>query len=136
VRWDFIVEHWLARLVADPALISVMGSGSGWIGPSQASKPVKVPSIEYTLVYDTEAELFNRIGVQVDLWARGLAKAGQIERRVRRLTHRTVAQELGGERLWMRYQDSRTLDYPNDPGVFHRQVDFEFEAVVEEPATP
>jgi hypothetical protein len=129
MRWDYFIEFWTARLLADPALVSVMGSASGWIYPAQSARPVTVPSVEYTLITDTESELFNPIGIQVDLWARGIKKAAQIERRIRVLTHGDTGQDLGGERVWMRYRDARTLDYPSDAGVIHRTLDFEFEAV-------
>lgn len=131
MRWDFVIEFWTAELLADPALISVMGASTGWIYPGQSARAVTIPSIEYTLIYDREAELFNTIGIQVDLWARGIKKAGQIERRIRTLTHHDTAIELGGERLWKRFVDGRTLDYPAEAGVIHRSLDFEFEAARE-----
>lgn len=129
MRWDFIIEHWTALLLADAALVSVMGSASGWIYPADSSKPVRTPSIQYTLLYDTEGELWNRVGVQADLFIRGKKKAAQVERRVRILTHHDTAVELGGERLWMRFQDARAIEFPSDAEVVHRALDFEFEAV-------
>lgn len=134
MRWDYVIEFWTARLLADAALTSVMGY-SGFVYPGQAARPVKVPSIEYLMMGDVEEELFNPIQVQVDFWARGIKKAAQIERRIRVLTHSDVAQDLGGERMWLRYQDARTTDYPADPGVVHRILDFQFEPIREKYAT-
>jgi hypothetical protein len=128
MRWDYFIEFWTARLLADPALVSVMGRAA-FIYPAQSARAVIVPSIEYTLISDTESELFNPIGIQVDLWAKGIKKAAQVERRIRVLTNGDVGQDLGGERVWMQYRDARTLDYPKDAEVIHRTLDFEFEAV-------
>jgi hypothetical protein len=136
VRWDFCVEHWTARLLADAALVSVMGSASGWIAPAQAARPVKIPSIEYGVLTDVEEELFNPFELQVDFWARGLKKAAQIERRIRLLTHSDVAQELGGERMWIQYQDGQQLDYPAEPGVVHKFAIVRFEVIREKYLTP
>lgn len=131
MRWDFVFEHWTARLLADPALQSVMGADSGWIHPAQSSRPVGVPSIEYLIIGDVETELFNPISVQVDFWAVGIKKAAQIERCIRRLTHSDVGQDLGGERMWLRYQDGRMVDYVADTKVVHKILTFEFEPVRE-----
>lgn len=130
MRWDFVIEHWITRLQADASLVSLMNS-SAFIYASGAAKPVKVPSIEYMIVGDREDELFNPIQVQVDFWQRGIKKAAQTERRIRLLTHSDVGQDLGGERLWMRYLESRTTEYPAEPGVVHKILDFLFEPVRE-----
>jgi hypothetical protein len=130
MRWDFVIEHWITRLQADAALVSLMNS-SVFVFPGQAFKAVKIPSIEYSIVGDREEELFNPIQVQVDFWQRGIKKAAQTERRIRMLTHSDVGQDLAGERLWMRYLDSRTTEYPAELGVVHKVLDFLFEPMRE-----
>jgi len=135
MRWDFVIEHWTARLIGDAALTSVLGA-SGLIYPAQASRPVKVPSVEYQLLGDRETENFNPLSVQVDFWAKGIKKAAQIERRIRILTHRDVAQDLGGERMWLQYIDGRSLEYPAEPGVEHRSLDFLFTPLREQLLVP
>jgi hypothetical protein len=126
VRWDQLLPPWIALLEDDGELVASLGGSH--IYPAQASRAVVIPSIEYQMISDREAELFGTIALQVDYWARGIAKAGEIERRLRTLLHHDVAFVLGGERLWSRYVDSRTLSYPADPGVLHRALDFEIEA--------
>jgi hypothetical protein len=102
----------------------VTALGGEHIYPAQASRPVRVPSVEYTLpFFDREEENHNPIDIQVDYWARGVARAATIEARIRALTHRDTARELGGYRMWTLYLDSRSHDYPADPGVFHRSLD-------------
>jgi len=127
MRWDALLEGWTARMLADATLVGLLGGDH--LYPGQASRPVRVPSVEYLMVGDRESELFNQVAVQVDLWARGITLAAQIERRIRALTHADVGQDLDGERVWLRYREGRTVDYPADPGVIHRVLEFEFEAV-------
>lgn len=127
MRWDFFIQHWTARLLNDNALVSVMGRAD-FITPAQSSRPVEVPSIEYTLVTDTESELWNAVTIQVDTWAKGWVKSAQIERRLRIITSLDVGQDLGGERVWIKHQDSRTIDYNTDTKTVHRTHDFLFEA--------
>ena len=123
MRWDFVVIEWADRLAGDAAFMSLC---QGNWRVASASTPVKIPSVEYLMTGDTESENFNAIRVQVDIFARGIRNAGLIEKRVRLLTHRDVGQVLGGERMWLQYQDARTVDFPSDPGVIHRIVDFQF----------
>lgn len=127
MRWDEILEAWTDRLAADPALLQLLGGVH--IYPAAAGRAVRVPSLEYLLLTDREDELFNPIGVQVDLFARGTKAAAQLERRVRVLTHHDVAQELAGERMWLQYLDGRSVSYEAEPGVVHRVLDFEFKPV-------
>ena len=129
MRWDSVVVGWLARLNADAALTQALGGSH--VYPAQASKPVRIPSVEYLIAYDTEGEWTNRIGFQVDYWATGVHQAKTIERRLRRLTHYDTAQYLDGERLWFRYVNGRTVEYTAAPGVVHRILDFECECVRE-----
>lgn len=118
---------WVERLNADAQLTALLGGEH--IYPASASRPVRVPSMEWILLYDTEDEWTNPIGVQWDFWARGIRVAGLIEKRLRLLSHADYGQELGGERLWLRYRDGRSLEYPKEPGVVHRALDFEVEPV-------
>ena len=130
MRWDELLPAWVARLLADPELVDLL-EGEGAIYPAQAARPVRIPSVEYLTVLDRESELFNPVGLQVDVFARGLDLEARIERRIRMLSHHDTRQDLDGERVWLRYLDSRTVDFPSDPGVVHRILDFELEAIRE-----
>lgn len=130
MMWDKVVPAWLDLLEADAVLAAALGldaDGGIPIYPAQAARPVRVPSVEwFGPVVDIEGETFNPITVQVDYWARGVAKAAAIERRIREITHRDTARVVGGYRMWTQYEDSRSHDYPADPGVIHRSLDFMF----------
>lgn len=128
--WDVVVEDWLAQLVADTDLVAVLGADIATrITMAGSSLPVTVPSVQYLPIYDFEAENFNRFALQVDFWARGSADARLIESRLRVLTHRDVSYELGGRSIWSRFLDARSIQYPREPGVIHRSLDFEFETL-------
>ena len=125
MMWDQVIPDWLDLLEADAALLAALGGSH--IYPAQASRPVGIPSVEWFMVSDIEEENFNPFIVQVDIWARGVPKAATIEKRIRLLTHRDTARELGGHRMWTRYLESRQHDYPAEAGVVHRSMDFLFE---------
>lgn len=127
MKWDYVAEYWIARLLADDPLRSVMGYDA-FVYDSDAPRKERVPSIEYTILGDRETENFNPILVQVDLFLRGAKKAAQAERRVRTLTHNDAWQQLGSEWLSMRYLDRRSINYP-EPGVKHTALDFLWEPV-------
>lgn len=127
MRWDTVLPLLVARWNADSALTTALGGEH--IYPANASRPVRIPSIEYLVLGQPEGESFGIIRLRVDFWAKGIALAGVIEKRLYVLTHRDVAQVLGTERMWLRFQDGRTLDYEADPGVTHRALDFEIETV-------
>lgn len=122
MRWDDVVEKWLARLFDDAALMSLLNGRK--IFPASVNNPVIVPSVEYFMLYDREEEWLNVIGFQVDFWAK-LKTAAQIERRLRLLTHNDVSQDFEGERFWFQYRDARSIEFPSQPGVAHRALDFE-----------
>ena len=127
MRWDAVIPDWVERLLADVQLVQHLEGRH--IYPANANRPVKVPSVEYMMIGDRPTEIFSEIQVQVDVFAKGLRVAGLIEKRIRLLTHKDVAQELGNERMWLQYQDSRQVAFPSDPGVVHRILDFQFTPV-------
>lgn len=130
MMWPEVLRAYETLLIEDPGLAAELGTDSHGLVPvyqAQSSRPARVPSVEYTLpLFDLEEENFNPFDVQVDYWARGFEQAATIEFRIRALTHRDTARELGGYRLWTLYLDSRSHEYPADPGVYHRSLDIRF----------
>lgn len=129
MRWDFAITEWRNRLVSDTNLMALLprdDENKVPIYPASSARKVTVPSVDYRIITDTIDENFNDLTLQVDLWAEGIRVAGLIERRIRMLSHKDVYQVLGGERWLLQYEDGRTLDFPSDPGVIHRALDFHF----------
>lgn len=124
MRWDVIIAAWLERLLADAPLTSALDGNN--VFPASANRPVGIPSVEYLFIGDREEELFNPFQIQVDFWCRGIKLAARVEQRLRLLSHKDTMQELGGEQLWITYLDGRQIEYPADPGVIHKSIDFEF----------
>lgn len=128
MMWDVVLEDWVALLSNDATLRTLLGGAH--IYPAQTSSAVRIPSVEWSLVSDVEEETHNPVVVQVDYWAK-VSQAPAIERRIRNLTHRDTARELGGNRMWTRYLESREHEYPADRSVMHRSLDFEFKPLRE-----
>jgi hypothetical protein len=128
MMWQRVIPAWIAVLKADTALATALGGNH--IYPAQAGRVARIPSVEYTLpLTDVEADALNRITIQVDYWARGVSAAATIEARLRTVTHSDTPRTMGTLKLWSRYVDSRTHEYPAEPGVTHRSLDFLFEVV-------
>ena len=128
MRWDSVMESLTARWLEDSALRSIMNY-KDFVFEGEAGRAVKIPSIEYAIVGDTEEETFNPIDIQVDSWIEGVRKAAQIERRLKWLTHSPVAQELDGERMWLTYRGRRRGSYTAKPGITHTILFFEAKPV-------
>lgn len=126
MRWDDVIQVWLDRLATDAALVDALNDRP--LTPANAAEPVTIPSADYSFIYEDEGELFVRFGVQVTIFA-PIGRAAVIESRIRQITHRDVSYDLGGLRLWSRFIDARSTDYPAQRGVIQRSVDFEFEII-------
>lgn len=125
---DQLMKGWLARLNADEELEDLLG-GTGRIVVASASQAVTIPSVEWMLYGDTEGESFNRVFVRLDLFIKGAVLCGDVEARIRAISHRDTSQMIGTIRGWIRYLDKRDMDFPSQPGVVHRALDFSLEAV-------
>lgn len=127
-RWAVVMERWLARLNGSASITAIIGSAGFY--PMSAARPAVIPSVEYLVYGDRETELFNLVSVRMHLYVRGQAAAIALEGAIRDLSHSDVEQDLGaGIRGWIRYSDGRDIDYPSEPGVVHRALDFDLETV-------
>lgn len=126
MRWDVVVPAVVAALEADAALIAELGGEN--IEHMESNEAREIPSIRYTMIYDTEEEVMNPIGVQVDYWARNIEQAFVIEKRIRTVLSTPVRRVFGGIEMLTQYVDGRDMDDPQ-PGVVHRSLDFRFEPV-------
>lgn len=133
MRWDDVARAVVAALAADTVLTTALGTdadGDVPIYPANANRAVRVPSVEWFMVFDRYDESLNPMLMQVDYWAKGQASAVTIEARIRAVLHSDVRRTFAGVDCATLYDDSRTHDHP-DPGVVHRSLDFRFEPVRE-----
>lgn len=131
MRWDAVVEAATGALNADSALTTELGTDADGlipIYPANSSRPVRIPSIEFSLLFDRLGESLNPLGIQFDYFALTLTSAVLIEGRLRAVLHRDVRRSFAGTDCATLYDDSRDHPYPK-PGVVHRSLDFRFEPV-------
>lgn len=128
MTWDEVMESGILPLLeGDAQLLTALG-GEPHIYAAQATRPVRIPSVEWQLTDDVVTEVFNPLEVQFDYWANSMAQARAIEGRLRKLLHRDVRRTLGGINMSTLYVDSFTHEYPQ-PGITHRSLRFRFEPV-------
>jgi hypothetical protein len=129
MQWDAVMLDAIVPLwEGDAALVAALGGKRIYMMGS--NRPVQIPSVEWLPIADTLTEAFNPVTIQVDYFATSTTQAFAIERRLRVLTHRETMRVLGDMKLWTRYAESNTNDYPK-PGVIHRSLRFLLEPVRE-----
>ena len=126
MKWPSVVKDAVAALHLDGQLVAALGGEH--VYPSQASRPVRIPSVEWTLVDNREDEVMEGVLVQFDYWAPSMAAAVAIEARIRAVLGSDVRRVFRGTEMATLYRDSRTHQYP-EPGIVHRSLDFYFEPV-------
>lgn len=122
MMWDHAMERILDLIRNDPAMTAIIGDQIRMAGPNDQA----IPGLEYTLLTDTEGELWAPMKVQFDLWTANAAIARQGERRLRQLLHHNLPQTLGDMRLWMQYRDAASLATPSRSNFVGRGLRFEF----------
>lgn len=113
-------------LEGDAVLVATLGGKHIYAG--QASRPVRIPSVEWVLTDDALTEVFNPLEAQFDYWAKNMEQAQIIESRLRFWLHRDTRRVLAGINMSTLYVDSFTHEYPQ-PGIMHRSLRFRFEPV-------
>lgn len=88
-----------------------------------------VPSVEMTLIADTERELVNVITIQFDLWFNDWDHLLEAERLIRQNVSSSLPMTLNGVGpMWALYRGSRTLGPPDDD-TYNRSFDIRYEAI-------
>lgn len=64
MMWDAVLERAIARIKGNEVLAEIFGDNVRMAGTGD----LKVPSVEFTLLSDTNTELWTPILVQFDLW--------------------------------------------------------------------
>ena len=126
MRWPAVMQAVVTALNADAALVAELGGQ--YVYPAQSSRPVRIPSVEWSMIGDAVGEVMERVIVQLDYWATSMPEAVTIEARIRAVLHNDVRRTFGGIDMATSYLDSRSHEHP-EPGVVHRSLDFLFEPV-------
>lgn len=122
MNWDLFVTAILEEIANTAEIAAIVGSrvilaGSGkWI----------VPSVEATLIADTEGELWAPFTLQLDVWSKDFEEVRAIERILRRRYHAQLPIPIGELRCWAQYSDGTILASPERDKVYGRALRFTF----------
>jgi len=121
VRWDAVGAAASSTVVLDPVLAGLFGDAIRMAG----SGDHVVPLLEWSLIGDTETELWAPCTVQWDIWHREFASLRQAERRLRLLFHAELPVTIAGVGMWSQYVDGSVLASPARDNYFGRALRFQ-----------
>lgn len=122
MRWDDVLQVVGAAAAADLVLGSLYGGAIRQAG----SEAYVTPSLDYTLIGDSEEELWAPHIVQFDQWCPTQAQLILSERALRRLFHRDIPVTYGGVGMWANIEEGMPLSAPDRDGVHARALRFKF----------
>lgn len=121
MRWDVIIDAWLGLATADSVVQSVLGTSPEiWMA---GEREHEVPSLEWSLISDTEGENWEVTGVQLDPFVRSIADLTTLEGALRRLLHHDTPITAGTHELWSQLTGGGPLPGLDD-GIIGRHIDF------------
>lgn len=127
--WDQVMGNAIIPLLEeDVELVGPTGLDGAHIYHAGASRPVRIPSVEWLIVDEQEEEVMNPIDVQFDIFARE-PQCTVIERRMRARLTRFVHRSFGGLNMATLFLDSFTLEFPSIAGVTHKALRYRFRPV-------
>ena len=132
MMWDEVMARVRTMILDDLILSSIFGNAFRKSGPNDQLVPV----IEWTLLGDTENELWTPMLVQFDCWTNVAADARLAERRLRSLFHRPTTIVLDGVTLFAEYADGTDLATPDRAGYTGRGLRFRFTPLRRQYALP
>lgn len=131
MMWDTVMERVIAEISANTTIASLYTvDGKLQFRMASPSGKQQVPGIEWTLIGDTEAEVWEPLVVQFDMWYTDEAHMRQTERIIRNIL-RQERMELGGLRLLMSYVDGVALAVPDRANFYGRGIRFRIAALRE-----
>jgi len=129
--WDNVMEAVIAELSNNTNIASLYTvDGKLQIRMSSPSGKQQVPGIEWTLIGDTEAEVWEPMVVQFDMWYTDEATMRQTERIIRGML-RQERMLIGGLRILANYVDGVALAVPDRANFYGRGIRFRIAALRE-----
>jgi hypothetical protein len=128
MKWDVVLERIRGAIAGSPILFGLYGNRVRMAGPWSLERLPEMPLLEYSLVTDSESELWAPCVFQFDLFAREIDDNLTGERMLRRLFHQDLPIDLGGLVMWAQYNpnDGAILSTPDRDGFFGRALRFTF----------
>lgn len=119
--WDQVMARVAGEVTTDAVLLALYGDTLIMAGTQQ----FQVPSIEWSLISDTEQELWAPMIIQFDIWAKEAEVNRRGEFRLRALYHKDLPVVLSGDlMMWTQFADATTLPVPDRAGIFGRSLRF------------
>lgn len=131
--WDHVMEYVKALVTVDPTLSGLFGTNFRKAGPAV---DLAVPVIEWSLLGDTETELWAPMLVQFDCWTNTAADSRAAERRLRGLFMRNTSIVFDTYTMLTEYSDGADLAVPNRSGYVGRGVRFRMTPLRQQYARP
>lgn len=126
VAWADVLEAVRTTLVGVGDLVALLPASR--IRQVDAGEFV-VPSIEMTMLADTEQELVDVVTLQFDLWFDDWENLLEAERLVRKHVSSSLPMKLGDmPPMWALYRGGRVLGPPDD-GLYNRSFDIQYQPI-------
>ncbi len=122
MMWDQLMARLMTLLEANPVIAAIYGGAIRMAGSSEFRDPV----LEWTMIGDTETELWAPMLIQFDQWTRTAVELRQSEFHLRALFHRDLPIVIDGVQLWAQYSDGTILAMPDRHTQFGRALRFRF----------
>lgn len=126
MMWDQVLKRLVATVEQDVVLSGIYGTAMRLAGTGKTFEPAAAPILEWTIIGDTESELWSPVIIQFDQWALTLGVVTTSERRLRTLFHQDLPTEYGGVIMWAQYEEGSVLASPDRNGFAGRAIRFRF----------
>lgn len=126
MMWDRVIEAARAAIQADPNLSQIFGEAVRMAAASATPFNPKTPVLEYSLIGNTETEIWEPSIIQFDIWTPDVDRMIAAERALRRLFTPALPRAYGAVYMWTEYIDGAVLATPDRNGFYGRGLRFRF----------
>jgi hypothetical protein len=121
-RWHALLKRIKPLLAADATLFGIYGEAMRMAGTDD----VTVPLLEWSVLFDSETELWEPVTIQFDQWLTDDEDLRRSEQRLRSLFHRPSSFDLDGIPGFAQYVDGAMLATPDRASYIGRAIRFRF----------
>jgi len=127
MMWAEVMERVVAQIAAHPTLGVLYENRVRMASPSGEQQ---VPGIEWTLIGDTETELWEPILIQIDIWYTDHVVMIQTERIIRGMFRQDLPFKLGGDfTVIATFETGVSLAVPDRSNFYGRGLRFRIAAL-------
>jgi hypothetical protein len=122
MMWDQLMARIITLITTDVGIVEIYGDRIRMSGSSEFEDPV----LEWTMIGDSETELWAPMIIQFDQWTLNADTLWKSEFRLRGLFHHDLPIIIDGVQLWTQYQDGTIIAMPDRHNQFGRAIRFRF----------